>query len=313
MDEDRSGDESVRDAIEQSRHGAPAAGSVVRDQFETHEVFQRIVAAADEEATTGTRELFFSGLAAGFAITVTFLLYASLTASTGRDPILSALLYPIGFVFIILGGYQLYTENTLPPVVLVLERLASLPRLLSIWGTVLAGNFTGGAIGAIVLARTGVLSPAASDAAVYLASKGYETAFWSLFFKAVFAGFIVAGVVWLIYAVRDSVTRFLVVYVAFLTIPYADLFHVVVSFTEVVFLVASAEAGLVDGLSQFVLPVLLGNTLGGVVLVTVVNYFQTAEERLDVARHGAVDRTLGTRELLFGRRAGRSYIPSEDE
>ncbi|PSP96863.1 hypothetical protein BRC89_12950 [Halobacteriales archaeon QS_4_70_19] len=35
---------SVRDAIDQSQHGAPAAGAVLRDRFETHEVFQRIVA-----------------------------------------------------------------------------------------------------------------------------------------------------------------------------------------------------------------------------------------------------------------------------
>jgi formate/nitrite transporter FocA (FNT family) len=40
-------------------------------------------------------------------------LFASLTAATGGDPVLSALLYPLGFVYIVIGGYQLYTENTL--------------------------------------------------------------------------------------------------------------------------------------------------------------------------------------------------------
>ena len=50
MPEGDSDDESVREAIEQSEHGAPAAGAVLRDQLATHEVFQRIVAAADLEA-----------------------------------------------------------------------------------------------------------------------------------------------------------------------------------------------------------------------------------------------------------------------
>jgi len=309
MDEDTPGDDSVREAIDRSRSGAPAAGAVVRDRFETHEVFQRIVAAADEEATIGWRELYFSGLAAGFAITITFLLYASLTASTGRDPILSALLYPLGFVFIIIGGYQLYTENTLPPVVLVLERLMSVPRLFAIWTVVVLGNFTGGGVGALVLARTGVLSSAGSEAATYLAMKGIETTATTLFFKAAFAGLIVAGVVWLVYAVTDSLTRVVVVYLSFLAIPFADLFHVVVSFTEVMYLVLSGSDVLVSGLSGFVLPVLLGNTVGGVVFVTVVNYFQTTEERLDIARKDGAERALSDRELFLGRGSGRSYVP----
>jgi formate/nitrite transporter FocA (FNT family) len=304
-------DETVREAIERSQHGAPAVGAVVRDQFETHEVFQRIIAAADEEATTGLRELYFSGLAAGFAITVTFLLYASLTASTDGAPIVSAALYPLGFVFIIMGGYQLYTENTLPPVVLVLERLMSVPRLFVIWGVVVLGNFTGGGLGALVLARTGVLSSSSAVAATDLATKGLETAPTDLFFKAAFAGLIVAGVVWVVYAVTDSLARIVIVYLAFLSIPSADLFHVVVSFTEVMYLVFLGEPVLVSGLVGFVLPVLLGNTIGGVLLVTVVNYFQTAEERLDIARVDASDRILSTREWLLGRGAGRSYVPGE--
>jgi formate/nitrite transporter FocA (FNT family) len=309
MSGDSSNQESVRDAIEQSQHGAPAAGAVLRDQFETHEVFQRIVAAADEEATTGVRELFFSGLAAGFSITVTFLLYASLAGATDRAPLLEAALYPLGFVFIIVGGYQLYTENTLPPVVLVLERLMSLPKLLSIWAVVLLGNFTGGALGALVLARTGVLSTEAAAAATSLAEKGFETPFWSLFFKAAFAGLIVAGVVWLVYAVTDSLARIVIVYLSFLAIPTADLFHVVVSFTEVVYLVLAADASLLAGLGGFVLPVLLGNTVGGVVLVTVVNYFQTTEERLDIARRDSSAPRLTPREWVLGSGSGRSYVP----
>jgi formate/nitrite transporter FocA (FNT family) len=313
MTDDSSGRESVRDAIEQSQHGAPAAGAVLRDQFETHEVFQRIVAAADEEATTGLRELYFSGLAAGFSITVTFLLYASLMGATDRTPLLGAALYPLGFIFIILGGYQLYTENTLPPVVLVLERLMSVPRLFVIWVVVLLGNFTGGGLGAIVLARTGVLSPEAATTANYLAEKGFETPFWDLFFKATFAGLIVAGVVWLVYAVTDSLARIVIVYLAFLAIPTADLFHVVVSFTEVVYLVLAAGASPVAGLGGFVLPVLLGNTVGGVVLVTVVNYFQTTAERLDIARRDGAERRLSTREWVLGSGGGRSYVPERPD
>ncbi|MFC7020872.1 MULTISPECIES: formate/nitrite transporter family protein [Haloarcula] len=306
-------DESLREAVERSRSGAPAVGSVVRDRFSSDEVFQRIVAAADEEITSGSRELFFSALAAGFAITITFMLYVSMKTSTGSDPVLSAMLYPLGFIYIIIGGYQLYTENTLPPVALTLERLASVPALLRNWVVVLTGNFTGGAMGAAALAFGGVLSPEAATVAAAIAREGVDTAWWSLFSKAAFAGLIVAGVVWVEYAARDTISRLVVVYLAFLAIPLGGLYHSVVSFTEMIYLVLHGDIALGVGLAEFVLPVLLGNTVGGVVLVTVVNYFQTTEERLASARFEGAERQLSIPEWTLGSLAGRSYVPLLDE
>ena len=305
-------EESVREAIERSRSGAPAVGSVVRDRFTSNEIFQRIIAAADEEITSGSRELFFSALAAGFAITITFMLYVSLTATTGGDPVISAMLYPLGFIYIIIGGYQLYTENTLPPVALTLERLASIPALLRNWGVVLAGNFLGGALGAAALAFGSVISPEAGVVATQLGQKGVETAWWSLFSKAAFAGLIVAGVVWVEYAARDTISRMVVVYIAFLAIPLGGLYHSVVSFTEMTYLVLVGNLSVAVGLWEFVIPVLLGNTIGGVVLVTVVNYFQTTEHRLASARFEGADRQLSAREWLYGGFVGRSYVPLID-
>jgi len=292
-------------------NGVPTAGDVIADMFSSDEVFQRIVADADHEITSGTRELFFSALAGGFAITITLLVYASMYPKTDSS-VAGALLYPIGFVYIIIGGYQLYTENTLPPVALTLERLASIPALFRHWAIVLAGNFAGGAVGAVVLAFGGVFEPEAAAAAADFARHGvYDVTRLQLFFKGAFAGLVVAGVVWVNFAARDTVTRFLTVYLAFLVIPLGDLFHVVVSFTEAVFLILVGDLGVVLAFTDFVIPVLLGNTVGGVVLVTVVNYYQTTEQRLETARFENV-RQLSVREWLLGGLAGRSYVPVVD-
>jgi formate/nitrite transporter FocA (FNT family)/nucleotide-binding universal stress UspA family protein len=289
----------------------PVTGEVVPDKFSSDEVFQRIVADADHEITSGARELFFSALAGGFAITITLLVYASMYPKTDSS-ILAALLYPIGFIYIIIGGYQLYTENTLPPVALTLERLASIPALFRHWGIVAAGNFAGGAIGAVVLAYGGVFSPEAAAVAANLAVEGvYETSNVELFFKGAFAGLIVAGVVWMNFAARDTITRLAVVYLAFLCIPLANLFHVVVSFTEATFLMLTGDLPFLLAMTDFVIPVMLGNTIGGVVLVTIVNYYQTTEERLETARFEHV-RRLSVREWLLGNLAGRSYVPLVD-
>jgi formate/nitrite transporter FocA (FNT family)/nucleotide-binding universal stress UspA family protein len=294
---------------EHSQSGVPSEGAVVKDRFSSDEVFQRIIAAADEEITSGKRELFFSAFAAGLAISITFLLYASMSADADGK-LLGVLLYPIGFIYIIIGGYQLYTENTLPPVALELERLASLTALLRHWVIVLAGNFAGGVVGAIVLAEGGVFSPDAAIAAQDIAEKGLAENWFHLFFKGAFAGLIVAGVVWLDYAARDTISRVVVIYLAFLAIPMGNLYHVVVSFTELVYLTITVDAGLfVEGLGQFILPVLLGNTVGGVVLVTVVNYYQTSKHRLSGITGDRRIRRLSTMEWFFGGYVGRAYVP----
>jgi formate/nitrite transporter FocA (FNT family) len=132
-----------------------------------------------------------------------------------------------------------------------------------------------------------------------------------LFFKAGFAGLIVAGVVWIDYSARDTIARFFLVYLAFLAIPLGDLYHSVVSFTELSYLVAHGEVSFLYGFNSFVLPVILGNTVGGVVLVTVVNYFQTTASRVKVARKKGLQRQLTPGESLLGGLVGRSYVPVE--
>ena len=124
---------TLRDAIDKSKHGAPSASEAVSDIFSTDEIFHRVMASALEESQRSTRLLFMSSLAAGLSIGLTFLARAGLTGLMPADAtgLFGNLLYPIGFVFIILGRYQLFTENTLTPVTLVLKRLVSLPRLWS--------------------------------------------------------------------------------------------------------------------------------------------------------------------------------------
>lgn len=276
---------------------APSTGAVVRDRFSSEEIFSRVIAAAEDEILSRDRRLFFSAFAAGLAITLTVLLYTTVTHASGGAPLIGAILYPLGFIYIIIGNYQLYTENTLPPVTLVFERLISVPALLKNWGLVLTGNLAGGAVGAATLAFTGVLSSGAATTAASIALTGVATPWWDLFFKAVIAGFIVAGVVWLEYAARDTISRVVLVYLAFLAIPLGGLYHIVVSATEVLFLVFRGEVGLWVGATEFALPVLLGNTAGGVILVTVVNYFQV--EQRDYHAHEHV--RLSLREWLIGR------------
>lgn len=287
---------SARSTMDRAESGAPAAGRAVRDLFSTDEIFKRIIATADEEFVRSNRLLFFSGLAAGLSIGLSFVARTSLAAAVPGDTsgLIGGILYPVGFLLIVLGRYQLFTENTLTPVTLVLTRIAPLPALLRLWGVVLSANVAGAALVALVLAKTGVFDADTAEVARGIAHHGLEVATGDLFWKGVFAGWLVASMVWLNHAARDTITRFFIVFVIMFLVPAADLFHCIIGACEALYLVFQGEASLWEAL-RFFGAVVAGNTVGGVLLVAILNYSQTRKKRFG----DRDDPELTWREFLF--------------
>ena len=302
---DGSRSEEMRSTLDRAQSGAPASGHAVRDLFSTDEIFQRLVATADEEFVRSTRLLFLSGLAAGLSIGLTLMARSAATAAVPGDEsgLVGNLLYPIGFLLIVLGRYQLFTENTLTPVTLVLTRIAAIPQLLRVWGVVLVANVLGAALVAFMLAKTGVLDADSAAAARAFGLHGIETPWGPLFWKAVIAGWLVASMVWLNHAARDTVSRFFIVFFIMFIIPSADLFHCITGACEVFYLMFQGEAGFGD-FGHFFSAVVLGNTVGGVLLVAILNNAQTRERRFPDRDCGEL--TLTWREFLFGLEPGEA-------
>ena len=268
--------EQMREALDASASGAPAVGKAVRDMLSTDEIFRRLVATADDEFDRTNRLLFFSGLAAGLSVALSFIALVTVPATTGVE-LLGMLLYPIGFVFIVLGRYQLFTENTLTPVTLVLTRSASIPRLLKFWAVVYVANILGATIAAFALALFPVLPPLAAERATEMASHVADLSFGTLVARGVIAGWLVAGMVWLTHATREGTTRLLIVFAVMSLIPMAGLYHCVVGACEAVYGVLQGVLTLEQAFVGFVLPVTIGNTIGGVLLVAIINFAQTRE------------------------------------
>lgn len=291
-----------------SQGGAPSSGKAVRDMFSTDEIFHRITATADEEFSRSTRLLFFSGLAGGLSIGLSFLGSAALAAKfPSVDTVLiGAFLYPLGFIFIVIGRYQLFTENTLTPVTLVLTRIASFPLLLRVWGTVLGANLLGAGLMGFVLATTGVFEPKTVETAFKMAEHAIEPGWMDLFWKGMFAGWIVAGMVWLNHAARDTTSRVFITFILIFTVAVSDLAHCIIGSAEVLFLVFKGHATVGGFLLDYLVPAVLGNTTGGVLLVAILNYSQTRNTRFPDRDCGQLE--LNWSEWLFGRHSGISEI-----
>ncbi len=271
----------------------------VSDILGTDTIFRRILATADDEFDKAARLLFLSGIAAGLIMSLSFMGLASVKARVPADStgLVPSMLYPLGFLFVVLGRYQLFTENTLTPVSLVLARLASIPRLLRIWGIVFTANIIGSALAAYYYASTGIFGPETVAAATGIGEHMLEMSWADTFFKGTIAGWLVAGMVWLNHASREAAARVLIVFFLMYVVSVADLAHCIVGSSEMLYLVFRGGASFWgDFLWGFLAPAALGNTAGGVLLVALLNYGLTREKRLP-------DRDrISWRELFMGER-----------
>ena len=250
----------------------------------TYEVIRR---EGEKELERSPQALAWSGLAAGlsmgFILVAEGLLRSHLPDAPWR-PLIAKLGYSVGFLIVILGSQQLYTENTLTPIVPLLARKsgAMLGRVLRLWAIVLATNLIGTILFAWVLARTTLFDVDMHDAFVGVASEALRGNFATTALRAIFAGWLIALMVWMIPGAEGA--KFWVIVVMTWLVGAGGLAHVIAGSTDVLYLVFTGELPWTTYAGRFLAPTLLGNTIGGVALVACLNHAQVVSGR---ARHAA--------------------------
>lgn len=217
------------------------------------------------------------GLAMGFSLVATGLLQAHLPDTIWR-PLIVNLGYSVGFLATILGRQQLYTENTLTVILplFTLRDLGTLLKVIRLWSVVLATNLAGGLVFALTLVRTDVFRPevvaAFHDISAHAISGGWST----MLVRAIFAGWLIATMVWMMPA-ADTMGPAVIVLMTYL-VSLAQLPHVIAGSAEVLYQVVSGALPWSSFFGAFLAPTLIGNTLGGVLLVAFFNHAQVVTE-----------------------------------
>ena len=189
--------------------------------------------------------------------------------------------YCLGFVIVILGRQQLFTESTLTAVLPLLVRRdwRTWLSLLRFWAIVLAANILGTLIFARLLAIDGLFSEAARSALNELGRAAVSGPFWPTAIKAMFAGWLIALMIWLLPSARSA--RLLVIMLLTYVVAIGRFSHIIAGSVEAFFAVFAGEASVYDYLRGFFAPTILGNTIGGVALVALLNHAPLAPELRD--------------------------------
>jgi formate/nitrite transporter FocA (FNT family) len=240
----------------------------------TYEVIRR---EGQQELERSPSALLWSGLAGGLAMGFSLvgegLLRAHLPDAPWR-PLIAKLGYSLGFLIVILASQQLFTENTLTPIVPYLARRTRtmLGKVARLWGAVLVANVVGTLLFAVVAARTELFDLEVRRAFGAIGLEAFGDYFWTTFIRGVFAGWLIAIMVWMLPAAQGAQV-FVIILVTYV-VGLGGLAHIIAGSAETAFVVFSGGATWGDYLGRFFVPTLLGNVVGGVTLVAALNHAQ---------------------------------------
>ncbi len=242
----------------------------------------------DEGAMIGAKRLsrpsigdtmtsFIGGMSVSFGAVAMAWAAASLGGQAAPSPahLVGSLTFPIGFIILLVGKSELFTENFFLPVTAVLERRGTLRQLVELWSISLLFNLIGALVFALLISRPGVLDTAPARHMVELATAKVGYPFWTAFVKAIFAGWLMTLLTWLLIAVDGIGPRLMIIWSMATLIVLGNFNHVVISAAEIFMgMLLGARISLGNWLLGNFVPALLGNVIGGVVFVTLLFYVQ---------------------------------------
>ena len=218
----------------------------------------------------------------------------------GVGQILTGLVFVLGLVLVIVAGAELFTGNTLMAGLLVTRRIALRPMLVS-WSVVYLTNLVGALIVAALVFGSGIHHDgdgAVGQAALKLAESKGAPDFATAFASGILANMLVCLAVWIGYSARSTSDKFFAVLLPITAFVAAGLEHsvanmylipygwMVKTFADAAFweaaslMPASYPSVTVAGFASNLVPVTLGNIVGGFVIATAyaVAYLRPAKD-----------------------------------
>src|SRR5579875_2418756 len=261
-----------RDVVKRARPSAIVVHETVREEGERE--LRRSPFALAMSALA-------AGLSMGFSLIAQGLLHTYIPIPAWR-PLLENLGYSLGFLIVVLGRQQLFTENTITVILPLLAHpdRRTFTRVARLWAVVFCANIVGAFIFAFILAHTTIFPPPIQQAFGEVAGHSLRGDFGFTVMRGIFAGWLIALMVWLLPA-TDGAKMNIIIIITYI-VALGGFAHIIAGSVDVLYLVNLGTVSWLTYLFGFMLPTLIGNVIGGCSLVAVLNFAQVAGEKLGV-------------------------------
>lgn len=233
---------------------------------------------------------FIGGMSVSFGAVAMIWAAASVSgevATPSLAHLIGSLFFPVGFVILLVGKSELFTENFFLPVTAILERHGTIRDLAKLWGVSLIFNLLGGLVFALLISRGHVLDSRPIEQFATLAEHKVAYGFWTAFVKAIFAGWLMTMLTWLLVAAESFGPRLAIIWMIGTLIVLGQFNHVIISAAEIfIAILTGANVTFLDWFTDNFIPALLGNIIGGVIFVTLLFYVQAQYHIQDREENG---------------------------
>lgn len=243
------------------------------------DILSRVIHEGEETFKIRNRALFLSSLIAGLEIGFSYLLVCSLYfllgGSIDENVVIKlfSLVYPVGFILVILGKSALFTEQTSVLALPVLNGQRSFMELLRVWSLVILGNILGGMFFAFFI---GNLAPQlnlfTTDTMVRVGTHVLDNPWWVLLLSAITAGWLMGLLTWLLNTTINSVSKILLIFLITGVIGFSGFHHSIVGNIEVFGALLHSSDIQISHYLIFLFLTLIGNGIGGAVVVGLFKY-----------------------------------------
>lgn len=237
-------------------------------------ILKNEVDEAVQALNASTARLFISGLSAGLDLGFSLLFMAMVRTWTDGSPpalgsrLLTATMYSFGFVIVILGRSELFTEQTSLATLPWMTGEATLVRVARLWSIVWTANLVGAAMFAAIVTTVG---PALHDVQprvfAEIAREVIAFPWWVILLSAMIAGWLMGLLSWVVAAGRDTISQIVVIWLITTAIGFGHFHHAVVGSVEMFAGMFSDHSITWHDFGYFLLWTTLGNALGGPIFI----------------------------------------------
>jgi formate/nitrite transporter FocA (FNT family) len=240
------------------------------------EIYEQVSSNAKQELKRTSTALAISGFAGGTFMGLSALGTAIALAMLGSSPgaqMISRMFYPLGFIVVIVGRAQLFTENTLYPVALVLAEKRELWNTLRLWCVVLPANVLGALAFATLASLTPALGPGIVHALAQLGLDATQHTAAAIFWSGVMGGWIIALAAWLVSSSHSITGSVMIIWMLTFVVGLGNFAHCIATSGEI-FVTILTHGAAWSAFPRWFAPAVLGNICGGVGMVTLLEYGQ---------------------------------------
>ncbi len=257
------------------------------DAFSPKEIARKIGSVGVVKARLPFVPMLMLGILAGSFIGIGALYYVLIKSDAGlgfaMNSVLGGVAFSLGLLLVVVAGAELFTGNNLL-VMAWADRLISTRELLRNWGVVLVGNFIGAAGLAVLVFLSGHTSlndGAVAEKYLAIASAKCELPFWVAFVRGILCNVLVCLGVWMATAGRTVIDKAVAIIFPVSAFVAAGFEHSVANmylFPVAMLIQTFGETATPTcvtwtGFAANLAPVILGNIVGGGVLVGLVYHF----------------------------------------